>query len=167
MTSITRGGNHSWKGLLSDPTLNGGEPSRRQKLSLSAASLAIFKCGVTYSLGDGQKVGWWTDIWMDQAPLRTLYPHIYDSVRNKNYRVKDCWGTNGWKWNKIMAGFVLRSQMESDLILNLKESVHEFSPRSDTDVVRWRWEPSEKFTVRSLYNFLQDGGVPDRRFVQL
>ncbi len=33
--------------------------------------------------------------------------------------------------------------------------------------VRWRWDRSENFSVKSLYLFLQNGGVSDHRFHEL
>ncbi len=127
----------------------------------------VFKCGVYYSIGDGLKADWWNDIWCGHAPLRTAYPLIFDKVRTKTCRVRDCWGSRGWKWRKILAGFVPDSQAERDLRENIVADVNAIPLSDDKDEVRWRWDNSGRFSVRSLYKFLQDGGVPERRWSQL
>ncbi len=43
----------------------------------------------------------------------------------------------------------------------------DISTRDDLDKIRWRWDTSGRFSVKSLYCFLQNGGVADRRFVHL
>lgn len=53
------------------------------------ATKDVFKCGVSFSIGDGQKVNFWTDIWSGQASLRIVYLHIFDRVTCKN-QVKEC-----------------------------------------------------------------------------
>ncbi len=99
--------------------------------------------------------------------MNSLHHQIFARVRHKNLRVIDCWGASGWSWSKITNGFDSSSPHDSVLVHNLKTLVLGLSPSTGADSVEWRWASSGTFTVRSFYNFLQDSGVSDRRFVQL
>ncbi len=127
----------------------------------------IFKCGASYMIGNGRIVSFWMDIWCTTSPLCTLYPRIYDCVGSKNLRAEACWGANGWRWGKILAGFPTTSQSDRTLVLQLKGLTSGFTLSNIEDEVRWRWSRSEEFSVKSLYIFLQDGGVSDTSCVEL
>ncbi len=126
-----------------------------------------FKCGTSYALGDGTQVEWWNDIWYGHTPLRTVYPTLYDKAHNKNRTVTDCWGIRGWKWRSILAGVNPVSTAETDMIARLKEDLKGCSTGEGNDQIRWRWNTSGEFSVKSTYRFLQDSGVADRRFVAI
>ncbi len=64
-------------------------------------------------------------------------------------------------------GFTPSSQLEADLLRNFKATVAGKHLIDVCDGVRWRWSKSEVFSIKSLYFFLQDSGVADKRFVQL
>lgn len=64
----------------------------------------IFKCSISNDLGSGSDIRLWLDIWIGETPLRTLYPDIFDYVRNKEARVDQCWKPNGWRWRYIGRG---------------------------------------------------------------
>ncbi len=58
---------------------------------------AFFKCGLSYTVGNGYRTNWWTDICLGEAPLSTLYPTIFQAVRHTDHRVKEYWGAYGWR----------------------------------------------------------------------
>ncbi len=127
----------------------------------------IFKCGTSYSIGKGSKVDWWDDIWCGQTPLRTAFYLVYEKVRSKTVRVRDCWGRRGWKWSKILKGFVPAGTAEREMVTQLRSATQAFHIGNDNDEIRWRWATSEVFSVKSVYTFLQDGGVSGSRFGQV
>ncbi len=45
--------------------------------------------------------------------------------------------------------------------------MRDITTKDDLDKIRWRWNTTGGFSVKSLYCFLQDGGGADRRFVYL
>ncbi len=100
-------------------------------------------------------------------PLHTAFHHIFDKVCANNCRVWDCWGARGWKWRKILDGFAPGNQAERELCSRLMTEVNAVSLSPGRDEVMWRWDNSGRFSVKSLYNFLKDGGVVDRRWTQL
>ncbi len=127
----------------------------------------LFKCGVTYSVGDGRLTSFWSDIWLGEYPLSTHFHQIYCAVRRQNSRVQDCYGPNDWKWRKICSGFTPRSQSEEILLGDFKTFLSGFHLHDVRDGVRWRWSKSKAFSVKSMYLFLQDSGVVDIRFDHL
>lgn len=54
-----------------------------------------------------------------------------------------------------------------DSTLMLKEMLSELRPNGEKDIVTWRWGRFDKFSVKSLHDFLRDGGVKDTSFAQL
>ncbi len=76
-------------------------------------------------------------------------------------------GGNRWLWDRILAGFSPMTQTERDMASKLSDLISVTTPSNSEDVIKWRWDRSELFSVKSLYNFLQDGGVSDRSFLQL
>ncbi len=66
-----------------------------------------------------------------------------------------------------MAGFAPGSQIERELDTKLRAEANAISIGNIKDEIRWSWDNSGRFSVKSLYNFLQDGGVVDKRFAQL
>lgn len=124
----------------------------------------IFKCGISFSIRDGKKVDFWNDIWCDHLSLRISHWEIFDKVTSRNLRVHECWNGNGWRWHKIMAGFSFTSQTDNTLAQQFMDSVNALALTNCLDDVRWRWTPSEIFLVRSLYLFVQDGGVAVKRY---
>ncbi len=66
-----------------------------------------------------------------------------------------------------MAGFTPFSSTEVDALRNFKDTLTGAQLSDSRDCFRWRWTPSELFSVKSMYLFLQDTGVSDKRFVLL
>ncbi len=131
------------------------------------ATRDIFKCGVCYSVREGGSTDWWNDIWNGHASLRTLFPTIYEQVRSKNRRVKECWGARGWRWRMILAGFEPRSQREEEQITQLRLAVPMGPSGGTRDVVEWRWGLAGSFSVNSVFKFLQVGGVTETRYSKI
>ncbi len=103
----------------------------------------------------------------NKQALRILYLTLYNYIRCKERRLKNCWGVNGWKWGKILSGVELYTRIDRDMILQLKDVVLAVDLCNRIDSLKWRWSWSESFTVKSAYNFLKDGGVKDKRFTRL
>nr|CAD1842587.1 unnamed protein product [Ananas comosus var. bracteatus] len=85
----------------------------------------------------------------------------------KNHRVRDAYNALGWRWESILQGFRPASTADEESILALIEIVDTVTLSESEDVVTWRWTTSEVFTVKSLYYFLQEGGVTATHFARL
>ncbi len=122
----------------------------------------IFKCGVTYSVGTGTRINWWTDIWLGEAPLCTHFPCIFSDALSKDLRVRDCWGSNRRQWNRILEGIDASTSSINEPIRLLKDAVNDISPNNNPDGIHWRWSTHGTFTVKSAFMFLQDDGLRGR-----
>ncbi len=86
------------------------------------------------------------------------FPCIFSDVLSKNLRVWDCWGTNGWRWDRILEGIDASTSSIGESIGLLKDAVNDISPNNNPDGIQWRWSTPGTFTVKSAFTFLQDGG---------
>ncbi len=62
----------------------------------------IFKCGVSFQIGDGRAVSFWSERWAGSMYLSTMFPNIFEGVWNKKLKVRECAGRSRWKWEKIL-----------------------------------------------------------------
>lgn len=46
--------------------------------------LEPFKAGLTFEVGDGRHVRFWSDVWCGESPLREVYPDIYAMAADQN-----------------------------------------------------------------------------------
>ncbi len=97
----------------------------------------FFKCGGMYGIGDGRRVNWWTDIWFGQVPFCTLFSIIFDNVRCKDRRIKNCWGANGWRWAKILDERERHSHTYAELLQQLKFEVQSVCLNDEVDSIKW------------------------------
>lgn len=121
-----------------------------------------FKCGVSYRLGGGRNIRMWTDIWIDEIPLRTRFAEIFPRIENNQVTVSQCWSNGGWRWRFIGRGLATSvdrgRRQHFDLLRNLLSN---HSPTDITDIIEWRWNSDQKFTVKSMYDFITDAGLRD------
>lgn len=122
----------------------------------------VFKCGVTYTLGNGNGIRLWTDIWIGETSLRTQFLDIFDNPLNKEATGSQCWYPKGWRWRYICRGFAAsRLPIRRRQLSNLKDLLQPSSPINISDTVNWWWTSNQQFTVKSLYSFLTDAGRRD------
>lgn len=127
----------------------------------------IFRCEVSYTIGDGNSVSFWKDRWCAQISLQSMFLHIFNAVVMKNQRVGKFIGTDGSRWQRILQGFTAYSTTDDDSIVALKDLVNTCNLSELGDETIWRWCNSGVFTVKSLYNFMQNGGVTETKFVMI
>nr|CAD1823073.1 unnamed protein product [Ananas comosus var. bracteatus] len=96
----------------------------------------IFKCGVTHSIRDGQSANFWTNLWCGEAPLYSLYSHIFRDTAHKSCRASDCFDGNGWKWEVILADFTPKTAFDRELTQELKEMLSNLTLNTRMDVVK-------------------------------
>lgn len=123
-------------------------------------SQAVFKCGASFALGDGKLIRWWTDIWIDDIPLSTRYPGLFQGVVRQEVTVAQCWNDKGWRWRFISRGLATRTNARNrQQITSLKTLLSQFSTSVTYDRLKWRWTNNQIFTVKSTYNFITYGGL--------
>lgn len=111
-----------------------------------------------FNVADGKSTYFWTDRWLGN--LRLLDECCREvEVEHLHKRVVDYWKDDGWDWNAFQ--HYLPNQ---PLLQITAKALHPLSGIFDS--IRWRWNPSGEFTVRSaawhqLRN-LEPGGERDR-----
>jgi len=51
---------------------------------------------VFLKIGNGNKIKFWRDGWIDQIPLSESFPDLFSICNNPEARVCECWTTQGW-----------------------------------------------------------------------
>ena len=77
--STANGGSQFWKGI--------------QKIK------HLFKWGATFVEQNGKEVLFWKDVWLEEVPLKIIFPRIYDYCRNKNSLVSECLINGQWRFD--------------------------------------------------------------------
>ncbi|KAI3683245.1 hypothetical protein L1987_83746 [Smallanthus sonchifolius] len=107
-------------------------------------------------LGCGDKISFWSDCWIGEAPLRSCFPNLFPLEKDKHCRVADrlIVGPNGvnfcWSWSRPPA-----RNMELAEWYGLLDALSSVSLSTVTD--RWSWllDVSGVFTVKSVRSKLQ------------
>ncbi|XP_020102569.1 uncharacterized protein LOC109720094 [Ananas comosus] len=122
----------------------------------------VFRCSITHDLGDGRNIRLWTDIWIGEAPLSTVFPNLFAQTRNKNVKVSQSWSARGWRWRFLCRGFSdSTSSVSGRQLAQFKDHLIHNSPQNSPDKLKWRWTANQQFTVKSVYNFITDLGHRD------
>ncbi len=117
----------------------------------------IFKGGVSYELGDGRAIKFWSDRWCGETSLQSRVADIFDEVMVKTLKVCVGFEQSGWSWGIIWKGLDLRGRVGRRRVAQLKEALEGFRIGHGPDVVLWRWSTNGGFTVRSTYRVLTMG----------
>ncbi len=79
-----------------------------------------FKGGVSYSLGDGRLINFWTERWCGDKALSSLCAELFNEVDRKSIKVCDCAAQNKWRWQKILRGACTRGLLGRERVRKLK-----------------------------------------------
>lgn len=119
----------------------------------------LFKWGVIFKVGNGLNCRFWQDCWLHDVPLKIYYEDLYKMVRNSNCVVADCWVDQDWfvdfrrsLTNEEFARWTLLYDELQRIALD---------PESK-DTVLWVLDKPRCFTIKSLYRFLTNRGMPSR-----
>jgi hypothetical protein len=107
----------------------------------------------SFTIGNGQQVRFWEDIWLGDAPLASQYPSLYNIVRRKNVLVTDVLSNTplniefrrtltGNKWDAWIA------LVQRLILVTLSE---------EKDIFVWKLTTSGSFTVKSMYEDYMNG----------
>jgi len=59
----------------------------------------LFKWGAAFVVQNGKEVLFWKDVWLEEVPLKIIFPRIYDYCRNKNSLVSECLINGQWRFD--------------------------------------------------------------------
>ncbi|WMV25622.1 hypothetical protein MTR67_019007 [Solanum verrucosum] len=103
---------------------------------------------VFLKVGNGNKIKFWRDGWIDQIPLSESIPDLFSICNNPEARVCECWTTQGWDlsfrrllndWEVDRVASFLGKLGGANLVTNAP------------DRVIWKHNKDVKFTVNSAY----------------
>ena len=59
----------------------------------------LFKWGTIHKVGDGTLTSSWSDVWLDQSPLKLQFPNLFRICEDSTAMVAYCCANNGWPIN--------------------------------------------------------------------
>jgi hypothetical protein len=114
----------------------------------------FFKSGIQYICNNGKWLSFWEDKWLDGQPLRVEFPCLYARSNRKNAAVCSMFRNGRWLIPQYVEGST--EYYERQRLLALLSNV---SLSTNQDDIVWKWNADGVFTVKSCYNFINDGGI--------
>ncbi|KAK8539036.1 hypothetical protein V6N13_110242 [Hibiscus sabdariffa] len=127
----------------------------RSIVSKIASPGNVFSKNISFFVGDGSRIQFWSDIWIETASLRSCYPRIY-ALSSKKAGIIAGFGkfTNGlWNWNIPLRRALFDWELEVwDLFI---DTINCGKVRLGIqDSVWWNSDSNDSFSVKSLLNLI-------------
>ena len=116
----------------------------------------IYLAGRKIKVCDGSKTLFWLDCWLNDKPLCTLYPTLFEFSDTKLVTVKKFIELRGSTSFRRWLPSILREQWE-----DVKRKVFSFPVFMNPDVISWKCSSKGVFTVKSTYGRLTINNVGD------
>jgi hypothetical protein len=117
-----------------------------------------YERGTTWKVGNGNRVRFWQDIWLDKCPLKIRFPRLYRISKQQEWSVAQMneaqWGMD---FRRILGE---EERAELDELLDALERIE---IDDNDDGLIWDLEPSGRFSSRSLYRLMTSPGEVDVR----
>ena len=111
---------------------------------------------VSYKVGDGSSIKFWTDRWCGETSLKVRFPDLYRIARHKDASVRDLmsYKSSTLQWDVC---FVCRVQdWEVDTITVFMDLLYSVKIRRDeADALYWNPSSRDIYDVKSFYKVLQ------------
>ena len=103
-----------------------------------------------FVVGNGQATRFWEDSWIDDTPLATQYPTLYNVTRHKNVLVADVLANNAVhiEFRRNLTG------NRWDAWLHMLQKLITIHLTNDEDKFVWKLTSTGLFTVKSMYEDL-------------
>ncbi|KAL3355533.1 hypothetical protein AABB24_019554 [Solanum stoloniferum] len=117
-------------------------------MEVNQSFMELYGRNVFLKVGNGNKIKFWRDGWIDQIPLSESFPDLFSICNNPEARVCECWTTQGWDlifrrlmndWEVDRVASFLGKLGETNLVTNAP------------DRVIWKHSKDDKFTVNNAY----------------
>ena len=109
---------------------------------------------MAFTVGNGTKIRFWTDLWCGCTMLSQRFPHLYGMAAHRNATVEEMWdqnvGQGGWDL-RFMRDF---NDWELDMVGNLLHVLRSYKPTLEEDLVYWKGERNGQFKVKEAYNLV-------------
>jgi hypothetical protein len=112
--------------------------------------------GYRWKIGNGRKVRFWEDLWFSTCSLAIQYWEIYSIINEQGSSVRDAWDGNDLKFTfrRIVNSRIMSLWLE---VVQIASELH-FSEEEE-DAIIWQFASSEKYSVQTLYEVVNDRGV--------
>lgn len=122
----------------------------------------ILQCS-NWTLGRGNKIRFWEDIWCGEENFQSKFPLIYKICSNKNCLLGNMFSNGnpgGWNIN------VTRNlnDWEVEEYENLLNTVNNLRPSSHKDKLCWKLKKNAQFSVKSYHHLNQSNNNVSRDF---
>ena len=109
---------------------------------------------MAFTVGNGTKIRFWTDLWCGCTVLSQRFPHLYGMAAHRNVTVEEMWdhnvGQGGWDL-RFMRDF---NDWELDMVGNLLYVLRGYKPTLEEDSVYWKGGRNGQFKVKEAYNLV-------------
>ncbi|PNY00466.1 ribonuclease H [Trifolium pratense] len=116
-----------------------------------------FGNNISSILGDGNDIGFWKEKWIGTAPLRELFPLLYNNAVQQDCVISDMgtWKINNWVWNFDWNDALTETEADSGHEIQL--ILEQVTPiRDGSDRRKWITHSLGFFTVKAAYEMLQN-----------
>lgn len=139
---------HFWKGILSIKH--------------------IVALGINRIVGSGQDTLFWLDRWHGDCALYSQYPNLFQITTDPFFKVHEA-----FLYNDPHNSIQFTRQLTGTLLEEWHQLIsHCFNPpiltvNTHPDRILWRWQSSGFFSVHSLYQWLEYGGIKNTTYTTL
>ena len=121
---------------------------------------ALVEVSANWQAGNGLSIRFWLDRWHGDCSLQCIYPNLFHIAYNKNILVYEVFDSQGIqiKFSRQLVGVYHREWCA------LLQQFQHFQLTNVNDQIVWRWTSHGRFTVHSLYTWLEFGGIPNTSF---
>jgi hypothetical protein len=117
---------------------------------------ALFNASVRFHLGDGNKIKFWTDPWIDGQSLKDTVPFLFSLCARKNLTVAQA--LDNQRWTKHLRHELMPEALIE--VVSLWEKTQHVNLQNDLeDSVTWRWTESGSYTAASAYAIQFEGAA--------
>lgn len=122
---------------------------------LKVEALAVYK------LGNGSRIAFWLNPWLDKRPLKVCFLSLFRIALNPNGSVSERWDTSYSSWS-IFFGRLLKEE-EIIAFLNLLSLISERRVTNCLDKRIWSLQANGAFSVKSLVTHLSLASPLDKQ----
>ncbi|GLT30957.1 hypothetical protein SLA2020_057280 [Shorea laevis] len=111
--------------------------------------------GFRWEVGDGSRVGFWSQPWVGTKSLRDLFPRLFQLAINKDGMIQEngYWEGEGWRWE--IGWRRERLGREQDEEKGFWEVLGNVQLRKDgVDYWQWRYDGEGRYAVKKAYELL-------------
>ena len=124
-------------------------PWQGLQFSIPAEAEQLFLAATECILGDGQKLRFWYDRWLDGQSIEQLAPNLLPFVRAADRSLTVAAALDNYRWVRAFRGALSVPALVE--FVELWERIDGLELGDDEDIFRWRLEANGRFSARSAY----------------